>query len=206
MLVIAICIRLTSKGGAVLSQERVGIYGRLFPIFKFRSMTDSSGEKPKTGLTAADDHRVTPIGRFLRNLKIDELPQFFNILRGDMSLVGPRPALPQYTALFNTPYRPGLTGAATIVFQNEEELFRSIDPAEFDAFYAQRIKPLKAQLDTCYMCKATPSTDLRIIAITVLGCIRPAAIPSPVQAISTSGTQSLFALSGAVKQNSSAED
>lgn len=177
MLILALCIRLTSAGRVFFIQERVGKNGRLFKIFKFRSMIEADGKTQGPGLTRAGDHRVTAIGRFLRKSKFDELPQFYNVLRGDMSLIGPRPKLPQYASLVNMKYRPGITGAATIVFRCEEELMRGVDQAHLDDFYAQHIKPVKARLDVCYMCRATPETDLQIFVNTFMSCIRPATTP-----------------------------
>ena len=88
-----------------------------------------------------------------------------------MSIVGPRPKLPQYAGLMNMPYRPGITGLASIIFRREEEMLHAIDPKHVDHFYAQAIKPLKAQLDLCYMCKATLISDLNVIGCTFLSCI-----------------------------------
>jgi lipopolysaccharide/colanic/teichoic acid biosynthesis glycosyltransferase len=173
MLILALCIRFTSPGRVFFTQERVGKNGRLFKIFKFRSMTEADGKNRGPGLTRAGDHRVTAIGRFLRKSKFDELPQFYNVLRGDMSLIGPRPKLPQYASLVNMNYRPGITGAATIVFRCEEELMRGVDQAHLDDFYARHIKPVKVRLDVCYMCRATPETDLQIFVNTIMSCIRP---------------------------------
>jgi lipopolysaccharide/colanic/teichoic acid biosynthesis glycosyltransferase len=183
MLIIAVLVRLTSSGPALFAQQRVGMKGRLFRVYKFRSMTESNKKHPVLGLTRAGDHRITLLGGFIRKFKIDELPQFYNVLRGDMSLVGPRPKLPQYVALLNNPYRPGITGAATMVFRNEEELMRTIPQAELNEFYAQHIKPLKARLDACYMCRATPASDLHIILSTLIACFRPSAIPSAAESI-----------------------
>ena len=178
MLLIALCVRLTSNGPALFTQQRVGRGGRLFWIYKFRSMETCSPGKSGSGLTRDGDTRITRIGRWLRKLKIDELPQFFNILRGDMSLVGPRPKLPQYEALHNMPYRPGLTGAATLAFRNEEEILRSVHPESLDIFYAQHIQPLKAHLDTRYMCAATLRSDLNLIADTFIACLAPERVPT----------------------------
>ncbi len=178
MLLIALCVRLTSNGSALFMQQRVGRGGRLFWIYKFRSMETCSPGKSGPGLTRDGDTRITRTGRWLRKLKLDELPQFFNILRGDMSLVGPRPKLPQYEALHNMPYRPGLTGAATLAFRNEEEILKSIHPEDMDIFYAQHIQPLKTHLDTRYMCAATLRSDLRLIADTFIACLAPERVPT----------------------------
>lgn len=178
MLLIAICVRLTSKGPAIFVQKRVGRNGRLFPIYKFRSMTVAQGEHKGLGLTKEGDCRVTTLGRWLRKLKLDELPQFYNVLRGELSLVGPRPKLPQYEAFHNMPYRPGITGASTLAFRNEEEILRSVPAEEIELFYNQRIKPLKARIDARYMKQATFWTDLRMIASTVRSCVAPRRVPA----------------------------
>lgn len=175
---IALCVRLTSNGKALFSQERVGRDGRLFRIYKFRSMSEDSGAKAGAEITRGGDRRVTKFGRLMRKFKLDELPQFYNILRGDMSLVGPRPKLPQFAAIPNMPYRPGITGSATIAFRSEEDILRHVAPQQIYTFYADHIKPKKARLDVCYMCRATAYSDLRILASTFLTCIAPAHIPS----------------------------
>ena len=173
MLLLAACVRLTSNGNPIFRQERVGRGGRLFKLYKFRSMEHSENERNGPGLTKDGDYRVTPVGRFMRKFKLEELPQFLNILRGEMSLVGPRPKLPQYAALLNMPYRPGITGAATLAFHREEEMLRNVETSEMDRFYAQTIKPVKARIDACYMCHATMASDLRIVAATLFGCLIP---------------------------------
>jgi len=175
MFAIALAIRLTSRGPALFVQQRVGRGGRLFGICKFRSMV--VGASAGHGLTADGDLRITALGRWMRRFKIDELPQLLNIVRGDVSLVGPRPKLPQYEGILNMPYRPGVTGAATLVFRGEESLLMKIHPSELDFFYAQRIKPLKASIDIRYMSQATCWSDLRMIAQTVLTCLRPSRAP-----------------------------
>lgn len=184
MLVIALCIRLSSKGPAIFVQKRVGQNGRLFSIYKFRSMTVASGACTGPGLTKDGDQRITGLGRWLRKLKLDELPQLYNVLRGDLSLVGPRPKLPQYEAVLNMPYRPGITGASTLAFRNEEESLCRVPVDELELFYNERIKPLKARIDARYMRRATFWTDLKTIATTVLSCVAPGRSPSVSRKVS----------------------
>jgi lipopolysaccharide/colanic/teichoic acid biosynthesis glycosyltransferase len=172
MLLIALLIRITSPGPALFAQKRVGRMGRLFSVHKFRSMNLNAG-RPGIGLTQKGDSRVTTVGRWLRRLKLDELPQFFNVLRGEMSIVGPRPKLPQYAAIINMPYRPGITGAATLAFRREEEILGRVHPALIEDLYHRHIKPLKARIDARYMCRATLASDLRLIAATLFACIAP---------------------------------
>jgi len=175
MLAIATLIQFSSRGPAFFIQPRVGRKWKLFRIYKFRTMVYSSGTDSGPGLTRDGDCRITSLGRILRKLKLDELPQFYNILRGDMSLVGPRPKLPQYAAIRNMPFRPGITGAATLAFRREEEVLRHIHPYLLDVFYNQQIRPMKANIDLNYMAQATFLSDLRIVAATFLACILPEA-------------------------------
>jgi lipopolysaccharide/colanic/teichoic acid biosynthesis glycosyltransferase len=177
MLVIACAVRLTSRGRAIFRQNRVGLGGKLFEVMKFRSMAEQSGRDRGPGLTRCGDTRVTPLGRILRKFKLDELPQFVNVLRGEMSIVGPRPKLSEFAAISNMPYRPGVTGLASLAFRCEDEILDSIAPERIETFYAERIKPIKANLDVCYMCQATPISDLRMITATCLSCVLPGVLP-----------------------------
>jgi lipopolysaccharide/colanic/teichoic acid biosynthesis glycosyltransferase len=179
LLAIAVCVRLSSRGPALFIQGRVGRGGRLFAIYKFRSM--AVGSNAGLALTRSGDIRVTSFGSWMRRFKLDELPQFYNILRGEMSLVGPRPKLPFFESLVNMPYRPGITGAATLAFRSEEEILSTVQISQLEQFYAREIKPLKAQLDTQYMSNATFWSDMGLIAKTFLTCIAPGKASSMVE-------------------------
>jgi lipopolysaccharide/colanic/teichoic acid biosynthesis glycosyltransferase len=178
MLAIGLCVRLGSKGPALFVQGRAGRGGRTFRIYKFRSMAMARPGSKGPAITCSGDRRITGIGRWLRKLKLDELPQFYNVLRGEMSLVGPRPRLPQHVVTVNMPYRPGLTGAATLAFRREEEMLSHLDPSQLDSFYRQHVTPLKTRLDARYMCRATFWSDLRLLAATFLVCVAPLRAPA----------------------------
>ena len=165
--IVALLVRLGSEGPVLFRQRRMGRHGREFTLYKFRSMRleGESGSK----ITVAGDSRITPVGTFLRRYKLDELPQFWNVLRGDMSLVGPRPKLPRHEALCLA-CRPGITGMATLAFRNEEELLSGIPEDYLEIFYERFIKPAKARLDLEYMQSATLSSDMTVLWRTAAAC------------------------------------
>jgi lipopolysaccharide/colanic/teichoic acid biosynthesis glycosyltransferase len=168
MAVITAVVRLSSRGPALFCQRRAGRNREEFTLYKFRSMRVEDCEGP--AITVSGDCRVTPVGAFLRRYKLDELPQFWNVLKGNMSLVGPRPKLPHHEGL-DLPYRPGITGMATLAFRDEERLLASIPCEHLDAFYECCIKPRKARLDLEYMQNATLGSDLRLLWRTCASCL-----------------------------------
>jgi len=171
LLVVAVLIKLTSPGPAFFFQERIGRGFRPFRIIKFRTMVP---EALKSGgpLTAGKDPRVTPIGRVLRRLKLDELPQLINVLKGDMSFVGPRPEVPRYVEMFRRDYedlltvRPGITDLASLKFRHESEILgRSEEP---EKAYIQEVLPEKIALAKEYIRRASLWFDLTLIFKTLL--------------------------------------
>jgi lipopolysaccharide/colanic/teichoic acid biosynthesis glycosyltransferase len=170
MVVIAALIKLTSRGSILYSQKRVGLQEKIFCVYKFRTMVDKA-DKMGTSVTTGTDPRVTPVGRFLRKTKLDELPQLFNVLKGDMSFVGPRPDVPEITAKY-TPemrkiftVRPGITSVATLHFRHEEEILARV--AEPDRFYEEVVVPLKVELAMEHVNKNSFWFDLSILCQTV---------------------------------------
>ena len=164
--IIAIIIRLTSPGPIIFRQRRAGQRGELFTIYKFRTMVENS-EAMGPGHTATGDPRITPIGHVLRRFKLDEFPQLYNVLRGEMSLVGPRPKLPSHD-LAPMACRPGVTGAATLAFRHEARILCNVPTGSLESFYQECIVPLKSRLDSDYMKKATLSSDVGVLVATVL--------------------------------------
>jgi lipopolysaccharide/colanic/teichoic acid biosynthesis glycosyltransferase len=168
LLFIAICVRIDSEGPVIFRQRRMGRYGNLFTIYKFRTMDVKTRHRDFT-VTKHGDRRITAIGTRLRKYKLDELPQLWNVLVGDMSLIGPRPKLPHHETL-EMPFRPGLTGAATLIFRCEEEMLRQVPEEELELFCVRRIAPCKAKLDSDYMQSATFLSDVKMLLRTAWVC------------------------------------
>jgi lipopolysaccharide/colanic/teichoic acid biosynthesis glycosyltransferase len=165
---IALAIWTASGRPILFAQPRIGRDFQPFAIYKFRTMRSGAGP----GITVAGDARITGVGRFLRAAKLDELPQFWNVLRGDMSLVGPRPELPEYVEMYRDRYRnvlairPGITDAASIRFRDEERvLARSADPLRE---YVERVLPAKLALAERYVRDRSLLGDLAILIRTAL--------------------------------------
>jgi lipopolysaccharide/colanic/teichoic acid biosynthesis glycosyltransferase len=178
MLVVALAVRLSSRGPILFRQLRVGRGGNCFSLMKFRSMVHGR-QNPGLALTYQADPRITMVGRFLRRFKLDELPQFFNVLHGDMSIVGPRPDVPEYYQSLNDAQqqilllRPGLTGAATVHFRDEEALLSRVPQFELLSFYTSTLLPQKISIDLDYLRQATFWTDLNLLLRTVTSILLP---------------------------------
>lgn len=179
---IALAVKLSSPGPVLFRQVRVGRHGRTFRIAKFRSMvTGAEGAGPR--VTAAADRRITPLGAWLRRHKLDELPQLWNVLVGDMALVGPRPEVPEYVRLYPPEMhqlvlsvRPGITDPAAIAFLDEESLLAGYPDPE--RAYREVVLPRKLALYADYVRTRTVWSDLGTILRTlgaILGAQRPPA-------------------------------
>lgn len=166
-IVTGLAVRITSRGPVLFHQQRMGHNGRPFTIYKFRTMPVRRSSSTRPIVTTSINQRFTPVGPFLRRWKLDELPQLFNVLRGDMSLVGPRPKVASHQSN-DLRCRPGITGRATIVFAREEVTLASIPLSQLDAYYHGVVLPLKQILDDDYMAKATFVSDLELIVSSVL--------------------------------------
>jgi lipopolysaccharide/colanic/teichoic acid biosynthesis glycosyltransferase len=169
LLAAAVAVRLESKGPVIYRQERVGRRGQPFTILKFRTMRAGV---PGAQVTTGDDPRITRSGHWLRSTKLDELPQLLNVLRGDMSLVGPRPEVPKYVAHWPEharnlvlSVRPGITDPASIVFRREAEELASVEDPE--RHYIDEILPRKVSLYCDYVSASSFRGDLRILVSTL---------------------------------------
>jgi lipopolysaccharide/colanic/teichoic acid biosynthesis glycosyltransferase len=172
VLAIALAIKVESPGPVFYRGVRVGRFGKPFRIFKFRSMVVDA-EKVGAASTHEHDPRVTRAGRWIRRFKLDELPQLFNVLLGDMSLVGPRPEVEKFVDLYTEAERPilsarpGITDWASIRFHNEGEIIAASGIADADQAYAQLIRPEKLRLQLKYVAEQGFFTDLRILTATL---------------------------------------
>ncbi len=172
--VIAICIVFNSKGGVFYKQKRVGKNGTLFYVLKFRSMELNSD---RTGqLTVGNDPRITRVGSFIRKVKLDEFPQFLNVLKGDMSIVGPRPEVPEFVALYSEEQRkvllvrPGITDEASLTYFEESKLLAtSTDPKKT---YIEEIMPAKIIVNLAYLENRSLLSDCKVIGKTILRIFR----------------------------------
>ena len=174
-LIVYVLIRCESKGGGFYCQQRVGKDGRLFGLYKFRSMRTGSDKK---GLITVGGHdsRITRMGYFIRKYKIDELPQLWNVLKGDMSLVGPRPEVKKYVDLYTEEQRrvlsvrPGITDYASIEYVDENEILGNADDP--DRVYVEEIMPAKIKLNMRYIENRNLNEYFKIIGLTFINILR----------------------------------
>lgn len=164
---IALAVLLTSGAPILFRQERVGRNGAPFVIYKFRTMRPAL-VRPSSAIAIASAGRVTWLGTFLRKSKLDELPQIFNVLAGEMSLVGPRPKVSEQEPK-PLPCRPGVTGAATLAFAREESMLQGIASADLDEYFQKTILSQKRSVDAEYLRRATIWSDFWILIKTVAG-------------------------------------
>lgn len=174
LIVITLLVKWTSPGPVFYLAERVGREGKVFRLYKFRSMVVDA-RKLGPAVTGAQDKRITPIGRWLRRTKADELPQLLNVLKGDMSLVGPRPEDSRYVSLYSADQRqvlavrPGITSAASVAYRHEEAMLTGTD---WESHYIQTVMPAKLELDLAYVRCPTLAQDIKILWQTLLALFR----------------------------------
>jgi lipopolysaccharide/colanic/teichoic acid biosynthesis glycosyltransferase len=179
LLSLALLILAASGRPVLFIHERMGREGHTFRLFKFRSMRRTLG--PGLPITGRGDPRVTGVGRFLRGTKLDELPQIANVLRGEMSLVGPRPEIPRYAAAYTGErrkvllVRPGLTDPASVLFRDEERLLGEVEEDRREAFYLRDILPRKLDMNLRYIDRAGFWYDLKVVLSTMTSLLRPPA-------------------------------
>ena len=174
-ILLIIFIVIESKGGPFYFQQRVGLQGKLFYLLKFRSMRMDS-DKGSQITIGKRDARITRVGYFIRRFKLDEFPQFVNVLKGDMSIVGPRPEVPHYVAMYTAEQRkilsvkPGITDYASLAYFDENELLAQAENPEL--VYINEIMPAKLALNEKYLKKPNIWHDLQIIWLTVKKILR----------------------------------
>ncbi len=179
LILCACLIKLTGRGSVFFRQKRVGLHGKEFSLYKFRTMRPAHGGSL---ITASNDCRITAIGKFLRKTKLDEMPQLWNILKGDMSFVGPRPEVPHYVELDNVLWqqvlqiRPGITNPVTLELRNEEILLAKVKDKE--NFYRNVLQPYKLTGYIAYIETRSSLNDILIILLTVRSLIMPLSVSS----------------------------
>lgn len=173
-IIVSISIKIDSEGSVLFLQKRVGRYGKEFNIYKFRTMV-TDAERLGKQITVGKDNRITRVGAFLRKFKIDELPQLFNVLKGDMSLVGPRPEVPKYVDLYTDEQRkvldvrPGITDMASLRYKDENDILGKVENPE--EYYINVIMKDKLRLNLEYIEKSNVFFDIYLIVKTVIKCI-----------------------------------
>lgn len=171
LLCLAIAVKADSKGPVFYRQTRVGRLGKDFRIFKFRTMVQDA-DKRGPAVTVGADSRITRVGRAIRKCRLDELPQLFNVLCGDMSFVGPRPEVPKYVQAYQPVWRatlllrPGITAPSSIAFRNEDEILAAY-PQDPDRAYIELVLPRKMEMNLAYLENLSLGYDLKTMWRTV---------------------------------------
>ena len=170
---VVIALRLTAEGEVFYFQERIGLNNSRFQIWKFATMLKNSMNMGTGSITLQNDFRVTPIGKFLRKTKINELPQIINILKGDISLVGPRPLVTKTFSAYSAEVqeqvykvKPGLTGIGSIIFRDEESIISAVKDEDPHEFYKRVVAPYKGEVEMWYQDHRTFFLDLQLIFMT----------------------------------------
>ena len=170
---IIIALKLTAEGEVFYFQERIGLNNSRFQIWKFATMLKNSMNMGTGSITLQNDFRVTPIGKFLRKTKINELPQIINILKGDISLVGPRPLVTKTFSAYSAEVqeqvykvKPGLTGIGSIIFRDEESIISAVKDEDPHEFYKRVVAPYKGEVEMWYQDHRTFFLDLQLIFMT----------------------------------------
>ena len=177
---IVIALKLTAEGEVFYFQERIGLNNSRFQIWKFATMLKNSMNMGTGSITLQNDFRVTPIGKFLRKTKINELPQIINILKGDISLVGPRPLVTKTFSAYSLDVqeqiykiKPGLTGIGSIIFRDEESIISAVKDEDPHEFYKRIIAPYKGELEMWYQDHKSFLLDLQLIFLTAWVIVFP---------------------------------
>lgn len=175
LLLLAVAVKIDSRGPVFFRQVRAGQFNRPFRILKFRTMV-ADAENIGAQISSGDDPRITKVGGFLRKYKLDEFPQLINVLKGEMSIVGPRPELPRFVAAYQDDYReilqvkPGITDFASLEYKDENELLKAAEDPERK--YLEEILPVKIAYYHRYLKERSLKTDVMLILKTLWGIIR----------------------------------
>jgi len=176
---IALILYFTGEGEVFYTQQRIGVHGQPFGLFKFVTMVKNSPNLGARDITIQNDPRVLPFGKLLRKTKLNEFPQFINVLLGDMSIVGPRPLvinqfnmIPDNYKIIIILLKPGVTGIGSIVFRDEEKYLQS-NENDSNEFYKNEIVPFKASLECWYHDKSSVLVDIILVMITAVMVIKP---------------------------------
>jgi lipopolysaccharide/colanic/teichoic acid biosynthesis glycosyltransferase len=181
LVICAVLVWRSSPGGVFFRQQRIGRGGKAFTLYKFRTMVVSTTGLP---ITAANDCRITAVGRVLRKWKLDELPEIYNVMCGEMSFVGPRPEVPELVDFSNPAWniilmaRPGITDTVTLCLRNEEAVLATVEDKE--SFYREVVQPFKINGYLEYLRTKSLKTDLKIIAQTIKVILFPRTAPPPI--------------------------